>query len=67
MGKSDLLGHILKQSESANREVDWTIVIILILKIGIFSFAVTLQYLTTEPDVLTMCGCAIVAAMASTR
>jgi len=61
--KSDLLGRITKESG----DVDWTMVTVMILKICIVIFTVTLQYWTTDPDAMTLCGCAIVFAMASTR
>ena len=65
--KSDVLGNLVKESESNSGAVDWTIVAVLILKIGVLAFTVTLQYWTTNADILTLCGCAIVFAMACTR
>mmetsp|Transcript_4866 Transcript_4866/g.11092 ORF Transcript_4866/g.11092 Transcript_4866/m.11092 type:complete len:593 (-) Transcript_4866:185-1963(-) len=45
----------------------WPVVIIALFKAGILCFTLTLSQWTTDPAIMTICGCFIVLALASTR
>ena len=58
---------VMRDNKGKISKPHWPIVIISVFKIGILLFTFTLSQWTIEPEVLTLCGCGIVIAMAITR
>ena len=53
--------------EDGKRKPHWPVILVTLIKVGVFLFCATLSQWTHEPDALAGCGCAAIFALLITR
>jgi uncharacterized BrkB/YihY/UPF0761 family membrane protein len=66
-GTRRAVGYLFQTIEGGERKLYWPIVIVLLIKVGIFLFCITLHKWLDEPEYIVPAGCLVVIALSITR